>query len=155
MAWGAEQKIRLKTSMHSSRMRTARLLTIYLLGDLGSAATGRGCIHWWVHPGGVQWGESRGVHPGGVSGVCIRGWVGCIQGVHIRTVPEGGILDTPFPCKQNVTRLWKYYLPHTLYAGGNKSIGPRKLVVELDLICVTTCLVLGLELSMMQIWVFL
>ena len=89
------------TSMHSSRMRTDRLLTICLLA--GSADTGGDVVNLgggYIH-GGCTWGCIRGDQ-----GSCIQGAAleGCIQGVH----PKEGciqILDALSTCEQNETRL--------------------------------------------------
>ena len=93
------------TRMHSSRMRTDRLLTVCLLLQ---------------HSGGVQ---PRGMHPccSGGGGGCNQGWVhlglhqgggGASGGLHQRgcfhAAAGGGggcILDAPSPCEQNDTRL--------------------------------------------------
>ena len=91
--------------MHSSRMRTDRLLTVCLLGGasiIGGASNLGKCIGGgggWVHPSGLHHhgsasseGASRGciweVHPSGLH--LGGGGCRCIQGVHQSGLLPGG-----------------------------------------------------------------
>ena len=109
-----------KTSMHSSRMRTARLLTVSR-----SVRGGRGCL-----PGGRCLGVSaqggclpRGCLPGGrVSasgggGVCLGGCLsgGCLPKEYL---PRCMLVYT-LPVNRITDRCKNIILPQTSFAGGN------------------------------------
>ena len=104
-----------QTRMHSSRMRTARLLTIYQHALLGGGVSAQGGVpaQGGYLPGGTCLGgvPFRGVYlPGSVpaqGGTCPE-W-GC-------TCP-GGYLPWYSPCEQNVRQVQKYYLAPNFVCG--------------------------------------
>ena len=100
--------------MYSSRMRTARLLSLSEGG--GSASGGKGvCIHWW---GRSASRDGRSASEG--QGVCIQGRWGSASredgGLH--PVREG-VGRPPHPCEQT-DRCKNITLPQTSFAVGNE-----------------------------------
>ena len=113
-------EIQVVTRLHSSRMRTARVLTVSL-----SMLCGRGCT--WSRgvylvpggvpgPGGCTWSRgctwSGGVYlvPGGVPGPGGCTWSGDVPGLGGVPGPDGGGVTGPGgsgtpPCEQNHTHL--------------------------------------------------
>ena len=127
----------IQTSMHSSRMRTTRLLTIPRRGVCLWGVSAQGVsAQWGVCPGGLP----REVCPGGcLLGVCLPGGVcleGCLpRGVCLQRCLPGRrvflgvgflphcMLESPLPppCVNRIPdRCKNIILPQTSFAGGNK-----------------------------------
>ena len=119
--------------MHSSRMRTARLLTVSQHALLGGVPAGdvpaRGLVYLWgvYLLRGCTWGIMY--LPGGVpaqgctclGGVPARGLY-LLEGVYLPGVvpagegvpARGGTCPGTLPCEQNDRQVQKYYLPPKL-----------------------------------------